>query len=309
MRILLSEDELHAGVEGLAKEIDAHYDRSRPLTVIAVMTGSLVLFADLIRRLSMPQRVGVIRASSYHGMTSGELKVDADMMIDVSGRDVLLVDDIFDTGKTLDRLVGVMHEMGAKSAKTAVLLHKQRDHVVDVRPDFVAFKIPDEFVVGVWAGLFGYVSESALSGRAGTGRNRSNGCGSKFVNRRPRVLLVGRHFWPHGSIDTAGHTIRLAIGLQRHGFHVEVVTPRHHSTWAQVFHYRDVQVHRPTVAPPGRLVDGPIRPAVDRLAARARVRFRRPVRRCGPRGIRRRDRSCRGGELPVNGANWRLGEI
>ena len=149
MRVLLSEDELHGGVERLAKEIDDHYGSQRPLTVIAVMTGSLVLFADLIRRLSMPQRVGVIRASSYRGgMTSGELKVDADMMIDVSGRDVLLVDDIFDTGRTLERLVGMMHEMGAASAKTAVLLHKQRDHVVDVRPDFVAFKIPDEFVVG-----------------------------------------------------------------------------------------------------------------------------------------------------------------
>lgn len=149
MRILLSEDELHAGVERLAGEIDQHYGSQRPLTVIAVMTGSLVLFADLIRRLSMPQRVGVIRASSYRGgMTSGELKVDADMMIDVSGRDVLLVDDIFDTGRTLDHLVGMMHEMGATTARTAVLLHKQRAHAVDVRPDFVAFKIPDEFVVG-----------------------------------------------------------------------------------------------------------------------------------------------------------------
>jgi hypoxanthine phosphoribosyltransferase len=149
MRILLNENELHAGVERLATKIDDHYGDHRPLTVIAVMTGSLVLFADLIRRLSMPQRVGVIRASSYRGgTTSGELRVDTDMMIDVSGRDVLLVDDIFDTGRTLDRLVDMMHAMGAKSAKTAVLLHKQRDHAVDVRPDFVAFKIPDEFVVG-----------------------------------------------------------------------------------------------------------------------------------------------------------------
>ena len=149
MRTLLSETELHSGVERLATEIDGYYGSERPLTVIAVMTGSLVLFADLIRRLSMPQRVGVIRASSYRGgMKSGELTVDAEMMIDVTGRDVLLVDDIFDTGRTLDRLVGMMHELGAKSAKTAVLLHKQREHHVDVRPDFVAFEIPDEFVVG-----------------------------------------------------------------------------------------------------------------------------------------------------------------
>jgi len=148
MRTLLSEPQLKEGVERLASEIDASYGQ-RPLTVIAVMTGSLVLFADLIRRLSMPQRVGVIRASSYRGGTnSGELLVDATMMIDVNDRDVLLVDDIFDTGKTLDRLSEMMHELGATSVKSAVLLHKIREHAVDLRPDFVAFEIPDEFVVG-----------------------------------------------------------------------------------------------------------------------------------------------------------------
>ena len=149
MRILLDEKELNAGVERLASEIDQHYGKDRPLTVIAVMTGSLVLLSDLIRRLSMPQRVGVIQASSYRGgMKSGELTVDANMLIDVKNRDVLLVDDIFDTGKTLDHLTSLLLEMGAKTAKTAVLLHKQRDHEVEMRPDFVAFEIPDEFVVG-----------------------------------------------------------------------------------------------------------------------------------------------------------------
>ncbi len=148
MRILLSEEELNAGVEGLAGKIDRHYG-GRPLTVIAVMTGSIVLFADLIRRLSMPQRVGVIRASSYRGgTTSGELHVDAAMMIDVTGRDVLLVDDIFDTGRTLQRLTGLVSQAGARSVRTAVLLHKRREHEVSLRPDFVAFEIPDEFVVG-----------------------------------------------------------------------------------------------------------------------------------------------------------------
>ncbi|TWT79172.1 Hypoxanthine-guanine phosphoribosyltransferase [Planctomycetes bacterium CA13] len=149
MRVLLDETQLTQGVHQLADEIDQYYGNSRPLTVIAVMTGSLVLFADLIRRLSMPQRVGVVQASSYRGgTTSGELHVDSQMMIDVTGRDVLLVDDIFDTGKTLDRLRGMMLECGASSIKTAVLLHKQRDHSVELRPDFVAFEIPDEFVVG-----------------------------------------------------------------------------------------------------------------------------------------------------------------
>ena len=149
MRILLNENELQTGVEKLASEIDSHYGSEKPLTVIAVMTGSIVLFADLIRRLSMPQRVGVIQASSYRGgMKSGSLSVDTKMLIDVENRDVLLVDDIFDTGKTLDRLRQTLLELGARTAKTAVLLHKQREHDVEMRPDFVAFEIPDEFVVG-----------------------------------------------------------------------------------------------------------------------------------------------------------------
>ncbi|MEM6688121.1 MAG: hypoxanthine phosphoribosyltransferase [Planctomycetota bacterium] len=149
MKVLLDEDRLRNGVGELASRIDECYPHDKPLTVIAVMTGSIVLFADLIRRLSMPQRVGVIRASSYRGGTSsGELTIDAAMMIDVRDRDVLLVDDIFDTGKTLDRLADTLKEHGAASVKTAVLLKKDREHQTDLRPDFVAFEIPDEFVVG-----------------------------------------------------------------------------------------------------------------------------------------------------------------
>ena len=109
MRVLLNENQLQAGVERLATEIDRYYGGDRPLTVIAVMTGSLVLFADLIRRLSMPQRVGVIQASSYRGgMQSGDLSVEDNILIDVKDRNVLLVDDIFDTGRTLDRLTEVI---------------------------------------------------------------------------------------------------------------------------------------------------------------------------------------------------------
>ena len=148
MRTLLSETDLRTGVSDLARQIDDHYG-GRPITNIAIMTGSIVLFADLIRSLSMPQRVGVIRASSYRGGTeSGQLVVDDSMLIDVTGRDVLLVDDIFDTGQTLHRITERLLEVGAASVASAVLLHKQRPHSVDLRPDFAAFEIPDEFVVG-----------------------------------------------------------------------------------------------------------------------------------------------------------------
>ncbi len=148
MRTLITESQLSAGVAQLAREIDTHY-QGRPITVVAVLTGSVVLFADLIRRLSMPQRVGVIQASSYRGGTqAGELVIDAKMLIDVKNRDVLLVDDIFDTGATITKLREALLVMGATSVATAVLLRKSREDQHRSRPDFIAFEIPDEFVVG-----------------------------------------------------------------------------------------------------------------------------------------------------------------
>ena len=148
MKTLLDENELRQGVHRLAGSISDHYD-GHPITVVAVMTGSLILLADLIRQLTMPLRVGVVGASSYRGGTrSGELYVNADMLIGIRDRKVLLIDDIFDTGKTLARLHSDLLTLGAADVKTAVLLHKQRSHDVEMRPDFVAFEIPDEFVVG-----------------------------------------------------------------------------------------------------------------------------------------------------------------
>lgn len=120
-----------------------------PLTIVAVMTGSLVLLADLIRQLSMPIRVSLIQASSYRGGTEpGALWIRDDMMLDVSNRHVLVIDDIFDTGKTLQAVLQCIGQMNPRSLASGVLLHKEGRQQVAMQPDFVAFKIPDEFVVG-----------------------------------------------------------------------------------------------------------------------------------------------------------------
>ncbi|MGN6134519.1 MAG: hypoxanthine phosphoribosyltransferase [Aureliella sp.] len=148
MKVLLDEANLRAGVTTMARNIAAHFG-DRPLTIVAVMTGSLVLLADLSRQLSMPVRISLIQASSYRGgMESGQLWIRDDMMLDVRGRDVLVLDDIFDTGKTLHAVVQCVAQMGPNSLASAVLLHKRGRQVVDMQPDFVAFHIPDEFVVG-----------------------------------------------------------------------------------------------------------------------------------------------------------------
>ncbi len=149
MKTLLSKEDLHAGVARMAAEIAEVY-QDRQLTIVGVLTGSLVLVADLIRLIDLPMRVGVIEASSYRGATTtrGELKVNNELLLDISGRDVLLVDDIFDTGHTLVQVLENMRGLGPNSLRSAVLLRKNGRQEVTAQPDFVAFDIPDEFVVG-----------------------------------------------------------------------------------------------------------------------------------------------------------------
>jgi hypoxanthine phosphoribosyltransferase len=148
LKTLLTEHQIQAGVRQMASRIrEAHQER--PLTVIGVMTGSVVLLADLIRLLDMPLRVGVVQASSYRDGTSrGRLTINSELMPDIRGRDVLLVDDILDTGHTLKVLIERVAGLGARSVQAAVLLRKRGRQEVALEPDFVAFEIPDEFVVG-----------------------------------------------------------------------------------------------------------------------------------------------------------------
>src|SRR5947199_2658390 len=149
MRTLLSKEDLHDGVSRMADQIAACY-QDRQLTIVGVLTGSVVLMADLIRVLDLPMRVGVLQASSYRGATTtrGELVINSELMLDISGRDVLVVDDMFDTGHTLVRTLEKMRDFEPTSIRSAVLLRKHGRQEVEYQPDFVAFDIPDEFVVG-----------------------------------------------------------------------------------------------------------------------------------------------------------------
>lgn len=147
MKILVTEAEIQASVEQLAKTIRER-EQGRPLTVIAIMTGSIVFLADLIRKLDMPLRVGVVQTSSYQGTERGELRINAEMMPDITNRDVLLIDDIFDTGHTLFKVIGMLDAFKPKSIRSAVLLKKKGRQEVTLEPDYVGFEIPDEFVVG-----------------------------------------------------------------------------------------------------------------------------------------------------------------
>lgn len=148
LKILLDEKQIGFGIDRLASQIKDHY-QGNPITVVAIMTGSLVMLADLIRRLEMPVCISLIQASSYRGDTmSGDLTIQDNMMLDIAGCDVLLIDDIFDTGKTLVEVTKRLAALKPKSIRTAVFLNKLGQSVVTAVPDYVVFEIPNEFVVG-----------------------------------------------------------------------------------------------------------------------------------------------------------------
>ncbi len=149
MEILLTEAQIQERVRQLGRQIEADY-QGKPLTIVAVLTGSLIVLADLIRQIHLPLRVALLQASSYKGATTsaGALIINEAFAPDVAGRDVLLLDDILDTGHTLATLTHRMADRGARSVRTAVLLRKIGRQEVHLEPDYCGFTIPDRFVVG-----------------------------------------------------------------------------------------------------------------------------------------------------------------
>jgi hypoxanthine phosphoribosyltransferase len=149
MDILISADRIQQRVGEMAQQIAADY-HGRPVTIVGVLTGCLMFLADLVRHLDLALRIDLIQASSYRGpvTTPGALRIQPELVPDVAGRHVLLLDDILDTGQTLAYLVKHLEGLGAASVKVAVLLRKTGRQQVPVQADYCGFDIPDEFVVG-----------------------------------------------------------------------------------------------------------------------------------------------------------------
>jgi hypoxanthine phosphoribosyltransferase len=149
MKILLSADQIQERILSLARQIAADF-RDRPVTIVGVLTGSLMFLADLVRHLDLPLRIGLIQASSYRGATTkpGELHVAPELLPDVKGRHVLLLDDILDTGRTLDYLLTHLRALETASVRVGVLLRKLGRQETAFTPDYIGFDIPNAFVVG-----------------------------------------------------------------------------------------------------------------------------------------------------------------
>lgn len=147
--LLISADAIGLRVREMANEIDRCYE-GREVLVAVVLKGAFVFAADLIRCMETPVTIDFIRLESYcDGISStGDVRVVADLSTSVEDREVLVVEDIIDTGYSLDFLLTLIHERGARDVRVCALLDKPSRRLVGVEPDFVGFTIPDLFVVG-----------------------------------------------------------------------------------------------------------------------------------------------------------------
>lgn len=149
LSVLISQEQIRQKVQQTARQIEAEY-RDKDLCVVMVLKGALCLVADLIREIDLPLHVEVVQCSSYgaRGAHRGELKVIGLDRLHVKDRDVLIVDDIFDSGHTMSALYKNIGELQPRSIKSCVLLEKNVPHITDIRPDYILFDIENLFVVG-----------------------------------------------------------------------------------------------------------------------------------------------------------------
>jgi hypoxanthine phosphoribosyltransferase len=148
--VLISAKSIAARVEALAREISSHYRDTDKLVVVGLLRGSFVFIADLVRELHLPVEVDFIEVSSYGNSTesSREVRIMKDLRGEIENRDVLLVEDIVDTGHTLRHVLDILGTRHPRRIEVCALLDKPSRREVDVRAKWVGFEIPDKFVVG-----------------------------------------------------------------------------------------------------------------------------------------------------------------
>jgi hypoxanthine phosphoribosyltransferase len=148
-RVLFDEPAIHRRLDDIAAQISNDY-RERELTVIAVLHGSLMFVADLLRRIPLPLKLECLSVASYHGktQTTGDVIFKQIALPDVAGRDVLILDDILDSGHTLAAIREALETAKPQSIRICVLLSKKKQRAREVETDYIGFEIEDEFVVG-----------------------------------------------------------------------------------------------------------------------------------------------------------------
>jgi len=149
-RIVFDPEEIARRVEAMGREIAAAYPADEELLVIGLLKGSFIFLADLVRQIERPLHVDFLVAASYGGGTvsSGSLRLVYDPEAQIGGRHVLLIEDIIDSGNTLNRLVPILRSRGPRSLELCALLHKRLAGSLTLEPRWVGFDAPPEFLVG-----------------------------------------------------------------------------------------------------------------------------------------------------------------
>jgi len=147
---MISAKTIAARIEDLCREITDEYFNTSKLVVVGLLRGSFVFIADLVRELDLPVEVDFLEASSYGDVmeTSREVRILKDLRGQIEGRDVLVVEDIVDTGHTLSHVLHLLESRKPARLKTIALLNKPSRREVEIKADWIGFEIPDEFVVG-----------------------------------------------------------------------------------------------------------------------------------------------------------------
>ena len=148
-RILIAKEEIDEAIKKAGKEIDKLYD-GKPILLVSVLKGAFVFMADLCRAVSVPSEIGFMCAKSYYEGTvsSGIVKITMDLDRDVSGYHLVIVEDIIDTGRTLNDIVKLLKARNPLSLTVVTLLDKPSRRLVDFKADISLFTIPDHFVIG-----------------------------------------------------------------------------------------------------------------------------------------------------------------
>ncbi len=149
LKVLISEEQLAEKVQALGRQISEDY-RGKNLLMVSVLKGSVVFMADLMRAVTIPAGIDFMSVSSYGSgtKTSGNVKIIKDLDIALEGYDLLIVEDILDSGMTLSFLIDVLWQRNPKSIRICTLLDKPERRAADVQADYSGFHVPDEFVVG-----------------------------------------------------------------------------------------------------------------------------------------------------------------
>jgi hypoxanthine phosphoribosyltransferase len=148
-RPIVTQEEMRARIKELGRQITADY-AERDLILVGILKGAYAFYADLARAIRLPLRVDFLVVTSYgsRSKTSGKIKMVTDLTEDIAGRDVLLVEDIVDSGLTVKYLIGTLSKRKPKSIRVCSLLSKPERRKVDVAVDYVGFQIPNKYVVG-----------------------------------------------------------------------------------------------------------------------------------------------------------------